>query len=79
MLPPIVNVFFHETITNTPTQHVCNNLHLSNPKILLAHKSLRHHGPDIWNSLPDSIKETTSLNSFIKGIKTFFFDQYTKE
>ena len=32
-----------------------NNIHLNNPKLLLAHKSLRHHGPDVWNALPDHV------------------------
>ena len=27
-------------------------IHLNNPKILLAHKSLRHHGPDVYMERP---------------------------
>ena len=79
MLPPVFNGFFlyNNNIHSYPTR-ACNNIHLRNPKILLAHKSLRHHGPDIWNSLPDSIKENSTLTSFIKAIKTIFLDQYAK-
>ena len=79
MLPPVFNGFFsyNNNLHSYPTR-TCNNIHLSNPKILLAHKSLRHHGPDIWNSLLDSIKEISILSSFIKGIKQHFLEQYAK-
>ena len=53
-----------------------NNIHLHNPKILLAHKSLRHHGPDIWNSLPDDIKEIALLNPFKRRMKQLLLNQY---
>ena len=55
---------FHNFITlnsaihSYPTRN-SPNYHLVNPRLLRAHKSIRHHGPDLWNALPDSIKSCT--------------------
>ena len=67
MLPPVFsNIFlYNKNLHSYPTRSR-NNIHLDNPKILLAHKSLRHHGPDIWNALSNDMKEETLLNSFKK-------------
>ena len=73
--------FFHDTFTPNseihtyPTRHR-NDLHLNNPKLLLAHRSIRHHGPDIWNSLPEEIKSRTSLFSFKATLKKFIVSNY---
>ena len=78
VLPPIFNDLFtyNRNIHSYPTR-TCNNIHLQNPKILLAHKSLRHHGPDVWNTLPNFIKQTPFLNFFKRLIKTTLINKYT--
>ena len=77
LLPPVFNDFFsyNNSIHSYPTRSR-NNIHLSNPKIVLAHKSLRHHGPDIWNSLSDDVKDITFLNSFKRRMKELLLLQY---
>ena len=76
VLPFFHNVFVqNHTIHSYPTRHR-NDIHLTNPKYLLAHKSIRHHGPDIWNSLPDEIKQRTSLFSFKATMKKHILHSY---
>ena len=50
------NVFLYNRNVHSYPTRTRNNIHLNNPKLLLAHKSLRHHGPDVWNALPDHVK-----------------------
>ena len=38
----------------------------------LGEKSLRTLGPKIWNSLPEDIKDSTSLQKFTEFIKTWY-------
>ena len=77
MLPPVFTNFFsyNNNLHSYPTR-TCNNIHLNNPKILLAHKALRHHGPDIWNTLPNSLKQITLLTSFKRSLKEMLLNQY---
>ena len=63
LLPLFHDAFSHNTDVHAyPTRHR-NDFHLNNPKLLLAHKSIRHNGPDIWNSLPEHIKQCTSVQN----------------
>ena len=76
LLPFFHNAFSLNTDVHAyPTRHR-NDFHLNNPKLLLAHKSIRHNGPDIWNSLPPHIKQCTSLYSFKANTKKYFLSQY---
>ena len=77
MLPPVFTNFFsyNSSLHSYPTR-TCNNIHLNNPRILLAHKTLRHHGPDIWNTLPDFLKRIKFLTSFKRKLKTMLLNQY---
>ena len=78
LLPPVFrNFFIYNTNVHSYPTRICNNIHLNNPKTALAHKSLRHHGPDVWNTLPDFIKQTTFLNSFKRKMKELLVNQYT--
>ena len=75
LLPFFQDTFIpNSNIHSYPTRHR-NDFHLSNPKLLLAHRSIRHHGPDIWNSLPDHIKSRTSVFSFKATIKKVLYIQ----
>ena len=55
------NMFrFNNSVHSYPTR-ISGNFHLVNPKLSIAHKSVRHCGPDIWNNLPDNIKSCSTL------------------
>ena len=77
-LPPVFTNFFsyNNNLHSYPTR-TCNNIHLNNPRILLAHKTLRHHGPDIWNTLPNLLKQINSISSFKRSIKELLLNQYS--
>ena len=68
---------YNKNIHHYPTRS-CNNIHLTNPKLLLAQKSLRHHGPDVWNNLPTYIKQKQFLNPFKKLLKQTLVNKYPK-
>ena len=46
-----------------------SNIHLVNPRTTLAHKSIRHSGPDVWNSLPQHVRTLQTPHSFKRAIK----------
>ena len=46
-----------------------SNIHLVNPRSSLAHKSIRHSGPDVWNSLPQHDRNLQTKHSFKRAIK----------
>ena len=78
VLPPLFSNFFtyNRNIHSYPTR-TRNNINLNNPTTLIAHKSLRHHGPDIWNNLPNCIKQKTFLNPLKKkNLQTIFIEKY---
>ena len=78
LLPQAFNNFFsyNKNIHSYPTR-TRNNIHLKNPRILLAHKSLRHHGPDVWNALPNHSKHSTSfLKPFKRKLKEIMINKY---
>ena len=72
---------FHNTynlnsnIHTYPTRR-STDYHLTNPKIILAQKSIRHHGPDVWNNLPNYIKDCSSLFSFKASLKKYLLLKY---
>ena len=75
---------FHNTFSRNlnihsyPTRR-STDYHLENPKLILAQKSVRHHGPDIWNSLPQNLKRCTSLYSFKKSFKKVLLSEYNHD
>ena len=79
MLPTVFTDFFsyNNNLHSYPTR-TCNNIHLDNPRILLAQKALRHHGPDIWNTLPNFLKQITTLTSFKRSLKEMLLKQYNE-
>ena len=50
LLPESFKDFFtlNSDIHSYPTRN-SQNFHLVNPRLLIAHKSIRLHGPDLWN------------------------------
>ena len=78
LLPFFHNVFTSNSNIHTyPTRH-SKDFHLYNPKLLLAHRSIRHHGPDTWNSLPDHLKICVSVFSFKSFMKKHILTKYNK-
>ena len=39
----------------------------------IGRRSFSFHAPSLWNSLPDSLRTTTTLSTFCKGLKTHLF------
>ena len=39
----------------------------------LGQRSLSYQGPVIWNKLPDSVKQSSSVNSFKHNLKSHYF------
>ena len=68
---------YNRNIHSYPTR-TRNNIHLNNPKTLIAHKSLKHHGPDIWNNLPQLCKTKSILKSVKKNLKQLLLKKYLK-
>ena len=76
-LPPSFdNMFrFNRSVHSYPTR-ISGNLHLTNPKLLITHKSIRHYGPDIWNNFPDNIKSCSTIHSLKANLKRSIIQSY---
>ena len=70
------NMFKYNRNIHTYPTRISNDFHLTNPRLILALKSTRHHGPDVWNSLPDSIRKYSSIKSFKENLKKYLFLNY---
>ena len=64
-------------IHSYPTRY-SSDFHLTNPKIIMAYKSITHHCPDIWNALPVNIKHSASLYSFKATMKKYLISKYSQ-
>ena len=70
------NIFnLNSNIHAYPTRR-SSDYHLENPKIILAQKSIRHNGPDVWNNLPNNLKQCSSLFSFKASLKKYMLSKY---
>ena len=76
-LPELFNNFFdlNSNIHTYPTRH-STDFHLENPRTILAQKSIKHHGPDVWNTLPYNIKRCCSLGIFKASLKEYLISTY---
>ena len=76
---PVVfhNIFNLNSNVHTYPTRRSSDYHLQNPRIILAQRSIRHHGPDIWNSLPPHLKQCSSLYSFKASFKKYLISKYT--
>src|SRR5207245_86789 len=63
----------HDTSHNTRSSYSPN--FLSVPKIYSerGRRSFLYAAPTIWNSLPDSLRASVSVSSFLSGLKTHLF------
>ena len=78
-LPSLFQSIFNinSNIHTYPTRR-SNDFHLENPKTILAQKSIRHHGPDVWNTLPANLKQCATLNTYKASFKTHLLSTYTE-
>ena len=80
LLPRTFHETFHQnsSIHSYPTRR-SNDYHLENPKTTIAQRSVKHHGPDIWNSLPAQLKSIKSLKTFKVHLKSHLLSEYDTE
>ena len=70
------NMFYlNSELHNYPTR-ISFNVHLINPITALAHKSIKHTGPDIWNSIPLHIRSQSTINRFKVEYKKGILSNY---
>ena len=76
-LPALFHNYFdlNSNIHTYPTRH-SSDFHLENPRTILAQKSIRHHGPDVWNTLPYNIKQCLTLSTFKNSLKRHLLSTY---
>ena len=80
ILPSCILNYF--TLNLTIHSYVTRNaqkFHLPKVRTSLSHKSLLFQGPLLWNSLPDDIRESKSLNVFKMKYKQYLINTYTCE
>ena len=53
-----------------------NNLLTPSHNLSLFHNSLAFRGPQLWNQLPDNLKNAISINCFKKRYKVHILNQY---
>ena len=77
-LPTIFEHMFklNSAVHNYPTR-ISSNVHLLNPITRLAHKSIRHTGPDIWNNIPLYVRRYSTISRFKLEFKKFIINRYT--
>ena len=65
----------NSAIHNYPTR-ISSNVHLLNPITRLAHNSIRHTGPDVWNTTPLYIRRFLTMPRFKLEYKKFIINRY---
>ena len=70
LLPVSFSTMFqpNSAVHSYPTRQA-TKLHVSNPHTMLAHKSIRHRGPDVWNSLPNKLCNMLTEHLFKRTVK----------
>ena len=54
------------------------NFHMPKVRTSLLHKSIIYQGPVVWNSIPDEIRNSKSLNLFKIKLKNYFIQIYNR-
>src|SRR5207245_3104664 len=63
----------HDTSHNTRTSDSPNFLSVPKINSERGRRSFLYAAPTIWNSLPDSLRASVSVSSFLSGLKTHLF------
>ena len=77
-----LNCDFHTYNTRSNYIDVNNIVKSNNTFIPSAHTSfsglklIKVNGPNMWNSLPNSIRNINSLNKFVKSLKDYLAQKY---
>ena len=67
-IPPYLSsIFQRNNEIHSHNTRSSGNVHLINPKLTLAQRTIRHYGPEVWLSIPTEIKQRTLLSSFKTG------------
>ena len=70
------NIFrLNSAIHKYPTR-ISTDIHLFNPVTKLAHRSIRHAGPDTWNSIPLNVRRSLTISSFKLELKKTILIKY---
>ena len=72
-------IFSPNTNRRLTTRNSLHNLRQPSRKTKQGQNCLSFIGPSIWNKLPNSIKESTSANSFKHKLKDHFFNERKKK
>mgnify|MGYP000896791022 FL=1 len=64
-----ISMFLKNNAIHSYSTRQAANLHLFNPRTVLAHKSVRHTGPDVWNSLLIETRNLPTIYSFKNAVK----------
>ena len=70
LLPVSFSTMFqlNSAVHSYPTRQA-SDIHLVNPGTALAYKSVRHSGPDVWNALPQHVRNLQKIVTFKRSIK----------
>src|SRR5437870_2769337 len=63
----------HDTSHNTRSSDSPNFLSVPKINSERGRRSFLHAAPTIWNSLPNSLRASVSVSSFLSGLKTHLF------
>ena len=66
-------IFSHAEYKGIPTRYSFQKLKLSRCKTNQGLNALSYIGPSLWNNLDNSLKASTSLNTFKHNLKDNFF------
>jgi len=67
---PVSTVHTHNTRSRTR-----ENFFIPRTRTSIGQKLIRVEGPKIWNSLPDSIRNSQSIHSFSSSCKSYFINE----
>ena len=68
----LYNGFLPETLSNNFRSNVRTNFSNSISRLESLKRFVRFSGPKLWNELPQTITNKTTLNSFSNSLKIFF-------
>lgn len=80
LLPPYFRILFQfNNEFHSYNTRSSQNLHLTTPQNIIVQRSIRHAGPEIWNSIAVNIKQSVSPKSFKLKLKKYLLESYVDE
>ena len=68
----------YNTRSSVVDNYSTNNLYYSYVRTTYGLKQIKVNGPRIWNSLPNDMRNITSLPVFLRQVKNFYFSNYSE-